>query len=265
MVGNIVVGYQLLAVQPGSQELSLSHFPPMTKHLYGSPSFKVLDQKSHHQANKLSINTDSGIHHKTVRALYSWNCPLTYRYLVLLFHHSLKSKNINTAIMSGTSTPGSAPKVMSSRLLTMKFMQRAAASPASSSPTTPDEPPNKRRKKDTDATPSKFNVDALADQRAIHKALADEVAKRQAALERQAAEAGDTRWVLSFEDQKQVAASSALALRVVQTGYANLDSLPPLQVRSMEEPEDKPIVVGRRSYGKFNKILEVGYTHITYV
>jgi hypothetical protein len=224
MVGNIVVGYQLLAVQPGSQELSLSHFPPMTKHLYGSPSFKVLDQKSHHQANKLSINTDSGIHHKTVRALYSWNCPLTYRYL-----------------------------------------QRAAASPASSSPTTPDEPPNKRRKKDTDATPSKFNVDALADQRAIHKALADEVAKQQAALERQAAEAGDTRWVLSFEDQKQVAASSALALRVVQTGYANLDSLPPLQVRSMEEPEDKPIVVGRRSYGKFNKILEVGYTHITYV
>jgi len=164
--------------------------------------------------------------------------------------------------MSGTSTPGSAPKVMSSRLLTMKFMQRAAASPASSSPTSPDEPPNKRRKKDSDSTPSKFNVDALADQRAIHKALADEEAKRQAALERQAAEAGDTRWVLSFEDQKKASASSALALRVVQTGYANLDSLPPLQVRSMEEePEDKPIVVGRRSYGKFNKVLEVGYSH----
>jgi hypothetical protein len=123
----------------------------------------------------------------------------------------------------------------------------------------PDEPPNKRRKKDTDSTPSKFNVDALADQRAIQKALADEEAKRQAALERQAAEAGDTRWVLSFEDQKQVAASPALALRVVQTGYANLDSLSPLQILSMEEePEDKPVVVGRRSYGRFNKVLEVG-------
>ncbi|TVY32939.1 hypothetical protein LSUB1_G007804 [Lachnellula subtilissima] len=160
--------------------------------------------------------------------------------------------------MSATSTPGSAsaPKSMSSRLLTMKFMQRAAASPPSS-PSTPDEPPTKRRKKGTDSSPSKFDVDALADQRAIQKALADEEAKRQAALDRQAAEAGDTRWVLSFEDQKQTAASSALALRVVQTGYANLDSLPSLQVRSMEEEqEDKPIVVGRRSYGKFNKVLE---------
>ncbi|TVY41573.1 hypothetical protein LOCC1_G004227 [Lachnellula occidentalis] len=160
--------------------------------------------------------------------------------------------------MSATSTPGNAPapKSMSSRLLTMKFMQRAAVSPPSS-PSTPDEPPSKRRKKGAESTPTKFNVDALADQRAIQKALADEEAKRQAALERQAAEAGDTRWVLSFEDQKQTAASSALALRVVQTGYANLDSVPSLQVRSMgEEQEDKPIVVGRRSYGKFNKVLE---------
>ncbi|TVY75603.1 hypothetical protein LSUE1_G008011 [Lachnellula suecica] len=158
--------------------------------------------------------------------------------------------------MSSASTPTGAPKSMSSRLLTMKFMQRAANTSPSSSPSTPDEPPNKRRKKDTDS-PSKFNVDALADQRAVQKALADEEAKRQAVLERQAAEAGDTRWVLSFEDQKQVAASSALALRVVQTGYANLDSIAPLQIQAMEEgAEDKPAMVGRRSYGKFNRGLE---------
>lgn len=138
----------------------------------------------------------------------------------------------------------------------MKFMQRAAASPISPSPSTPEEPPNKRRKKGGDSSPSTFSVDALADQRAVQKALAEEEAIRQVALERQAAEAGDTRWVLSFEDDNRLAVSPTLALRVVQTGYANLDSIS--QVRSVEEePDDKPIMVGRRSFGKFNRVLEV--------
>lgn len=160
--------------------------------------------------------------------------------------------------MASASTPGSVPKAMSSRLLTMKFMQRAAASPTSPSPSTPEEPPNKRRKKGGDSSPSTFSVDALADQRAVQKALAEEEAIRQVALERQAAEAGDTRWVLSFEDDSRLAVFPTLALRVVQTGYANLDSISPYQVRSVdEEPEDKPIMVGRRSFGKFNRVLEV--------
>ncbi|CAG8975634.1 hypothetical protein HYALB_00008393 [Hymenoscyphus albidus] len=159
--------------------------------------------------------------------------------------------------MASASTPGSVPKAMSSRLLTMKFMQRAAASPTSPSPSTPDEPPNKRRKKNGDASPSPFSVDALADQRAVQKALAEEEAIRQVALERQAAEAGDTRWVLSFEDDGPQAASPTMALRVVQTGYANLDSISSHQIRTEEdEPQDKPIMVGRRSFGKFNRVLE---------
>lgn len=145
----------------------------------------------------------------------------------------------------------------------MKFMQRAAASPTSPSPSTPEEPPNKRRKKGGDSSPSTFSVDALADQKAVQKALAEEEAIRQVALERQAAEAGDTRWVLSFEDDNRLAVSPTLALRVVQTGYANLDSISPYQVRSLEEePEDKPIMVGRRSFGKFNRVLEV--IHLLY-
>ncbi|KAG9230952.1 hypothetical protein BJ875DRAFT_470829 [Amylocarpus encephaloides] len=158
--------------------------------------------------------------------------------------------------MASSSPPSSAPKAMSSRLLTMKFMQRAAASSTASPSTTHEEPPSKRRRRDVD--PSSFNVHALVDQKTIQRAVAEEEAKQQAALDRQAAESGDTRWVLSFEDDKRSLDSPSLALRVVQTGYAGLDSLSPLQVRPMEdeEPQDKALLVGRRSFGKFNRALE---------
>lgn len=167
------------------------------------------------------------------------------------------------AKMSATSshvpTP---PKSMSSRLLTMKFMQRAAASSPTTSPS-PDEPSPKRRRTDSNSsTPSRINVDSLADRTAVLAALASEESKRQAALEKQAAEAGDTRWVLSFEDQRLVAASSPLALRIVQAGFANIDSSSS-EIRITEDDlEDKPVMVGRRSFGKFNKALEVSLHQI---
>jgi len=139
----------------------------------------------------------------------------------------------------------------------MKFMQRAAAS-SPIIPTSPDEPSPKRRRTDSNSsTPSKINVDSLADRTAVQAALASEESKREAALEKQAAEAGDTRWVLSFEDQRLVAASSPLALRIVQAGFANIDSSQS-EVRIEEDDlEDKPVMVGRRSFGRFNKALEV--------
>ena len=162
--------------------------------------------------------------------------------------------------MSATSTPIQVPKAMSSRLLTMKFMQRAAAS-SPKTPDSPDEPSPKRRRTDLNAaTPSKVNIDALADSRAVQAALASEEAKRQAALEKQAAEAGDTRWVLSFEDQKLSAASSPLTLRVVQAGFANIDSSASEIVFDEDDEETKPVMVGRRSFGKFNKVIEVSLT-----
>ncbi|KAH8671954.1 hypothetical protein BGZ60DRAFT_24318 [Tricladium varicosporioides] len=159
--------------------------------------------------------------------------------------------------MAAAGSPNGVPKAMSSRLLTMKFMQRAAASsPASSAPSTPDGPPSKRQRTAIDSSPTTaFDINALTDQRTIQKAVAEEEAKRQAALERQAAEAGDTRWVLSFEDQGNAAVSAAL--RVVPTGFAMIDSLSPLLIRpTEEESEDKPVMVGRRSFGKFNRVLE---------
>ncbi len=145
---------------------------------------------------------------------------------------------------------------MSSRLLTMKFMQRAAHTPPT--PTAADEPSPKRRKTDpASSLPAKFNVDALADRSAIQAAIASEDAKREAALEKQAAEAGDTRWGLSFEEQKQLSASPSTILRVVPTGFANLDASRS-EIKYEEETEDKP-VVGRRSFGRFNRVIEVCY------
>jgi hypothetical protein len=96
----------------------------------------------------------------------------------------------------------------------------------------------------------------LADQRAVQAAVAGEEAKRRAALEKAAAEAGDTRWVLSFEDQNTASASPNLSLRVVQTGYAHLD-IPNFTATENDMEEEIPVMVGRRSFGKFNKALEV--------
>jgi hypothetical protein len=143
----------------------------------------------------------------------------------------------------------------------MKFMQRAAASsPASPSSPAADEPPSKRLKKNSDS-PSRPAVDinTLADQKAIQAALDAEEAKRQAALERQAAEAGDTRWVLSFEGQNSLQVAPKPALRVVQAGYASLDVPLPSHFKSteVEDSDESSAMIGRRSFGKFNQTQEV--------
>ncbi|KAH8805628.1 hypothetical protein F5884DRAFT_678654 [Xylogone sp. PMI_703] len=159
--------------------------------------------------------------------------------------------------MSGRASTVSTPKTMSSRLLTMKFMQRAAAASAASPTASPEGPPAKRQKKgDVSAD---FDVISLTDQKAIQAAVAEEEAKRQLALDRQAAELGDTRWVLSFADEKSLAPSHT-TLRVVQTGFSDLDRSPVYKPKVVEEEtawEDRPAKVGRRSFGKFNKVLEV--------
>ncbi|KAJ5912652.1 hypothetical protein N7504_001535 [Penicillium tannophilum] len=86
---------------------------------------------------------------------------------------------------------------MSSRLLTMKFMQRAAATAASKevqSPASDDNPhtPKRQRKSMEHQSPST----PQADLDAIAAAIAAEEQKRQEVIARQAAEAGETHWVL---------------------------------------------------------------------
>ncbi|KAL8738864.1 MAG: hypothetical protein Q9181_000391 [Wetmoreana brouardii] len=151
--------------------------------------------------------------------------------------------------MSGPHTPtGRPPKTMSSRLLTMKFMQRAAASSPPITPQTPDGPPSKRQKISNDHTPSNTpTIDAEA-----YQAAADaEDAKRAAAVKRMAAEAGETKWVLSTVGARTsngTAKSTERKLRFLTTGYSDIDQDIPI-VRRQDQ-------LGRRSFGRFNKDLE---------
>ncbi|KAI1363711.1 hypothetical protein F5Y08DRAFT_235297 [Xylaria arbuscula] len=120
-------------------------------------------------------------------------------------------------------SPGT-PKAMSSRLLTMKFMQRAAASSPSSAPNTPpsEDQSNKRRKVAHKQTPPQ-DVDTVVNQAAIRAAIAEEEKKTEAALIRRAEELGDARWVLDIPGQTR-GRIAPTPLNIVQVGFAEIDS-----------------------------------------
>ncbi|KAL8370893.1 hypothetical protein RB595_000974 [Gaeumannomyces hyphopodioides] len=122
-----------------------------------------------------------------------------------------------------------ASKTVSSRLLTMKFMQRGiAASSANSSPTTPrseDKHGSKRRKVSqvtTDCSPSGPKIDGAA----VQAALDEEERKRRAAITKQAEDLGDTRWVLDFPAPSPRSSDRIpqTPLNIVQIGFAQIDS-----------------------------------------
>ncbi|KAM7209247.1 hypothetical protein V8F20_000585 [Naviculisporaceae sp. PSN 640] len=125
------------------------------------------------------------------------------------------------------------PKTMSSRLLTMKFMQRGAAlnSPASDSgsPTTPrtDEEgsASKRRKFSKASAPDTPNTPStpLYDEKALKAATEEEEKKRQAAIEKRAAELGDSHWVLESVPAPSKTAAPR-ALNILQVGFAQIDA-----------------------------------------
>src|SRR5437867_11696875 len=100
-------------------------------------------------------------------------------------------------------------------------MQRAAAA----SQTTDDlQIPSPKR---TKLSPSSSfpHVTPGSDLEAVKAALAAEEAKRDAAMERQAAEAGETRWVLSFRDERSGRdRHPASGPKIVHAGYAGIDS-----------------------------------------
>ncbi|TGJ81071.1 hypothetical protein E0Z10_g7673 [Xylaria hypoxylon] len=120
-------------------------------------------------------------------------------------------------------SPGT-PKTMSSRLLTMKFMQRAAASSPSSTPSTPpsNDQSNKRRKVSHNTAPQQ-NVDTLVNQAAIQAAIAEEEKKVESALLKRAEELGDARWVLDVPEQAKGHAAPT-PMNVIQVGFAHIDS-----------------------------------------
>ncbi|KAK8048652.1 hypothetical protein PG994_010382 [Apiospora phragmitis] len=118
------------------------------------------------------------------------------------------------------------PKAMSSRLLTMKFMQRAAAS----APTTPtaspksEEQSSKRRKVSHESTAT-APVDLMVNQQAVQAAIDEGEKKREEAIVKHAAELGDARWVLDIPDSPFNSLYQVKKpLNVVQVGYAQIDS-----------------------------------------
>ncbi|KAI1918436.1 hypothetical protein LOZ58_001711 [Ophidiomyces ophidiicola] len=140
--------------------------------------------------------------------------------------------------------PRSRPqKSMSSRLLTMKFMQRAAAASASTPATPASEncaapaelttPSPKRRKVSADASSNPLLNPSSSDLKAISAAVKAEEEKRVAAIAKQAADAGETEWVLEFP-----------AGIITNSPSAKTD-----RNSVIEEPVDG----GRRSYGNYKK------------
>lgn len=114
------------------------------------------------------------------------------------------------------------PRAMSSRLLTMKFMQRAAAS-SLTSPTSPEShEQSSKRQKVSHSSSTKASVESQVDQQAIQAAIDEGERKRQTALVKHAAELGDARWVLNV--QEKIPAQVKKPLNVIQVGLAQIDS-----------------------------------------
>lgn len=132
---------------------------------------------------------------------------------------------------------------MSSRLLTMKFMQRAAATNASKESsqllsTGDSHIPSPKRQRVSAQDPS--STPPLSELEAISAAVAAEEDKRREALARQAAEAGESEWVLDFSG---AAAETA-------------DNYPPppfvVSAGSLDDG-DELLNSGRQCYGNFKR------------
>lgn len=155
----------------------------------------------------------------------------------------------------------STPKSMSSRLMTMKFMQRGAAAaaaaaaasgtPEASSPATPRSEDGSAKRRKFAHTPSAASSPAtpLYDQTAIQAALEEEEKKRQAAIKKRAAELGDSHWVLEGAAAQPVKGSRPL-LNVVQVGFAQIDY--PGAPNGDDDPFDSGTVPPQTQFRRFN-------------
>lgn len=137
-------------------------------------------------------------------------------------------------------------------------MQRAAAASPSNpaSPATPSsDRPSKRQRLSTGsaASPATPNPPTPVD---------PDEARRQQAIDRAAADAGETKWVLSVQHQPH---TFDTPMRIVTAGYGTIDSAATASTikhaaqDDMSEDEGaqvRPGIYGRRSFGKFNKTIE---------
>ena len=125
-------------------------------------------------------------------------------------------------------------------------MQRAAASTSSVSQShsgSSDAPPPKRQK--VSGVPSS-TATSLSDLPLIQVALAEAEEKRGKAIGRLAEEAGESDWILSTVNGD--GGHGVEGIRVAKAGYSDID-----------QEAWRPALVGRRSFGKFNRELEVNF------
>ncbi|KAF2845136.1 hypothetical protein T440DRAFT_522892 [Plenodomus tracheiphilus IPT5] len=114
----------------------------------------------------------------------------------------------------------STPKTMSSRLMTMKFMQRSAAKSTASSPSTTNGPPSKKVRLSTGG--SAPGTPTSHDHEILQTALAEEARKQQEASDKAAQYSGETKWVLSFKDD--LSGKRHESMHVRKAGFAEIDA-----------------------------------------
>ena len=131
-------------------------------------------------------------------------------------------------------------------------MQRAAASPPSS-PQTPDSQRFTKRQRLSNGHASP--VTPAVDTAAIQAALAVEEAKHQAALDRQRAASQETKWVFSCIEERRGNDQEEKGPEIVPIGYIEVDDT--AKEGSEVSAAWLPAMVGRRSFGRFNRVLEV--------
>ena len=129
-------------------------------------------------------------------------------------------------------------------------MQRAAASANDSTPSTSEGPPLKRKRL-SEGTPSPATPSS--DLQKVKAAQAEEELRRSAVIERLAAEAGETRWVLNVKEPER----TENGLVIIETGFADIDAVPKTApskaangIDQSEESLSVQTVAGRMVFGK---------------
>ena len=137
-------------------------------------------------------------------------------------------------------------------------MQRAAASPPSS-PQTPDSHRSTKRQRLSNGHASR--VTPSVDTAAIQAAIQAEEAKHQAALDRQRAASQETKWVFSCVEEKRGDDQDEQLPKIIAISYGETDDA--AKETSEAGAAWRPAIVGRRSFGRFNRALEVSLSLFT--
>ena len=135
------------------------------------------------------------------------------------------------------------PRGVSSRLLSMKFMQRAVASASSAG--SPDSETHSSKKRKMDHSPSGGRIDLNFSQAAVKAAIDDQEAQRQSALAQHVG--SDTHWVLDNVLAGSQAKPAKPPMNIVYVGYGDFDS-----ANESGDNEDVP-AKGRTSTSSYKK------------